>query len=402
MMGDNVMWRGGAAPALLAGALTWLAAAPAAHAADCSTLTNPVYVAGSSAVKPFLAKVAAELGKLADPITVVYQSQGSCAGVNFLAASSPTKLTGTGVIFDEQGADIAGGCSLTDNTVDIGVSDVYAASCGVDSLPDGVKDFYGPIQAMTFVVPKGSNQTLISAEAAYLVFGFGKDSEVDPWTDEMTLFRRNEGSGTQQMIAAALNLPAAKWKGKDAGGSDKVVTELAAAATAGNADKSLGIVATDRADISRGMVTILGYQHYGQSCAYWPDSDSQSFDKINVRDGHYPIWGPLHMLTKVDGDEITSESAKKVVEALSGTSIPEGLDLIALEAKSGVVPECAMHVTRTKDGGELMSFQPEKECGCKFGKEATGAPPDGCKECESNDDCSSDKPACNYNFCEVK
>src|SRR5262252_6447244 len=143
--------RGGAS-ALIACALA-LAVAPAAKAADCSSLTNPVYVAGSSAVKPFLAKVAAALGKMSPAITVVYQSQGSCVGVNYFSSDSPTKLTGTGVIFDANGADVAGGCTLNDNTVDIGVSDVYAASCNVNSLPSGVKDFLGPIQAMTFVVP---------------------------------------------------------------------------------------------------------------------------------------------------------------------------------------------------------------------------------------------------------
>src|SRR5262245_45131864 len=115
------------APALLVSA-AMLALAPAARAADCSTLTNPVYVAGSSAVKPFLAKVAAELGKLSPAITVVYQSQGSCVGVNYFSTETPTKLMGTGVIFDADGKDIAGGCTLTENTVDIGVSDVYAAS----------------------------------------------------------------------------------------------------------------------------------------------------------------------------------------------------------------------------------------------------------------------------------
>src|SRR5262245_60510663 len=110
MMKDYPKLLGGkGAAAILAGALA-LAVTPAAHAADCSTLMNPVYVAGSSAVKPFLAKVAAELGKLSTPITVVYQSQGSCVGVNYFSSDSPAKLTGTGVIFDAQGADIAGGC----------------------------------------------------------------------------------------------------------------------------------------------------------------------------------------------------------------------------------------------------------------------------------------------------
>ncbi|HET6334714.1 MAG TPA: hypothetical protein VFG30_15935 [Polyangiales bacterium] len=392
---------GKGAAGALAAALA-LAIAPAAHAADCSTLMNPVYVAGSSAVKPFLAKVAAELGKLSTPITVVYQSQGSCVGVNYFSSDTPAKLTGTGVIFDAAGADVAGGCTLSDNTVDIGVSDVYAASCSVDSLPTGVKDFLGPIQAMTFVAPTASTQTIISSEAAYLVYGFGNDSEVAPWTDETKIEQRSATSGTQQMIGAFLGVPAAKFKGHANAGSGDLITSLDSSAAGGNADKAIGILATDQADKNRAKIKVLGYQHFAQSCAYWPDSTSTSFDKANVRDGHYTIWGPLHMFAKTTDGDVTSANAKKVVDALAGADVPESLDLIQLEAKSGVVPTCAMRVTRTKDGGELASFAPDKGCGCKFEKEATGATPDGCKACEKNEDCPSAAPACNYNFCEVK
>jgi ABC-type phosphate transport system substrate-binding protein len=396
----RVLGRGGAS-AILAAALA-LAFAPAAHAADCSTLMNPVYVAGSSAVKPFLAKVAAELGKLSTPITVVYQSQGSCVGVNYFSSDTPAKLTGTGIIFDAQGADVAGGCTLADNTVDIGVSDVYAASCSVNTLPAGVKDFLGPIQAMTFVVPTGSSQTIISAEAAYLVYGFGNDSEAAPWTDDTKIEQRSATSGTQQMIGAFLGVPAAKFKGHANAGSGDLITSLDGSAAGGNADKAIGILATDQADKNRAKLKVLGYQHFDQSCAYWPDSTSTSFDKANVRDGHYTIWGPLHMFAKTTGGAVTNANAKKVIDALAGADIPEGLDLIQLEAKTGVVPLCAMRVTRTKDGGELASFMPEKSCSCKFDKEATGATPAGCKACEKNEDCSSEAPACNFNFCEVK
>lgn len=392
---------GKTAPAMFAAALL-LSVAPRAHAADCSTLSNPVYVAGSSAVKPFLAKVAAELGKLSPAITVVYQSQGSCVGVNYFSSDTPAKLTGTGVIFDAQGADVAGGCTLADNTVDIGVSDVYAESCNVTSLPSAVKDFHGPIQAMTFVVPSASTQTIISAEAAYLVYGFGNDSEVSPWTDDTKIEQRSATSGTQQMISAFINVPAAKWKGHANAASGDVLTSLDASAAGGNADKAIGILATDQADKNRSKVKVLGYQHYKQSCAYWPDSTSTSFDKANIRDGHYPIWGPLHMFAKTTDGNVSNANAKKIIDALSGAEIPEGLDLIQLEAKSGVVPACAMTVTRTKDGGELASFAPDKMCGCKFEKEATGATPDGCKSCEKNEDCSGSTPVCNFNFCEAK
>jgi ABC-type phosphate transport system substrate-binding protein len=76
------------------------------RADDCSTLSNPVYVAGSSASKLFVASVAAQLRQQSPAITVIYQSQGSCAGVNFFASDTTGTLTGTGVIFDNDGKDI--------------------------------------------------------------------------------------------------------------------------------------------------------------------------------------------------------------------------------------------------------------------------------------------------------
>jgi hypothetical protein len=61
-----------------------------------------------------------------------------------------------------------------------------------------------------------------------------------------------------------------------------------------------------------------------------------------------------------------------------------------------------MHVSRTEDGGALMSHQPEKDCTCKFLTAATGQAPSDCKACETDADCSDSASKCNYKFCEVK
>ena len=376
-----------------------------ARADACSSLMNPVYVSGSSAVKPFAAKVAAELRQLDPPITLIYQGPGSCVGVDYLTKDPPPALAATGTIFDNDGKEITGGCTVSSDTLaDIGVSDVYASSCGVETLPSGVTDFYGPVQTMTFVVPKASTQTIISAEAAYLVYGLGMAGEATPWVDEMHIQQRSATSGTQQMIAAAIKVPAAKFKGNSNAGSGNVVTSLTTSAGLGAdvAEKAIGILSTDLADINRDKFSVLGYQHYGQSCAYWPDSSVTSFDKANVRDGHYEIWGPLHMLARTSGGNVANEHVKKVIDYLTGVETPTSFDLIQVEAKGGVVPGCAMRVQRTKDAGAMMSFMPEKSCECKFIKEATGATPDGCTACEQNTDCPSDKSVCNFKFCEVQ
>lgn len=367
----------------------------------CSSLPNPVFVGGSSAASAFLPRIAAELKQLSPPIHVIVQSSGSCTGVGYFTNDPPGKLTGTGKIYDAAAKEISGGCTLDDDTVDIGISDVWAETCpGGAALPANVKDTFGPVQTMTFVVPVASSQNIISAEAAYLVFGL-TNGGVSPWTDRAYIHVRKPDSGTLQMIAANIKVPAGSFKGT-VNDSGSVVLNMLKAVQFDNADKAIGIMATDLADINTQTVKVLGYQHYGQSCAYWPNSTATNFDKANVRDGHYPIWGPMHLLARTEGGEIANANVKRVVDYLSGAITPTGFDLINLEGNGGLVPMCAMKVTRSKDGGPMASYQPEKDCTCKFLNEVLGTPPSECKSCTADADCPQTRPHCNYKFCEVK
>ena len=376
---------------------------------DCSTLTNPVYVTGSSAVKPFLGAVATVLVSLtgADKISVVYISKGSCDGVTALATAG-TLVTGTASVWGADGKEVAGGCNLPTVGVaaDIGVSDVFAASCGVNTLPAGVKDFLGPVQSMTFAVPKKSTQTAISAEAAYLTFGLGADGET-PWSDPTKYFVRTASSGTQQMLSAAIQVPAAKWAAPTANqlsGSGAVrdaINMVQSTGAQADADLTIGILATDVVDKNRATLRALPYQHFGQTCGFLPDSTSESFDKQNTRDGHYMVWGPLHLITRTSAGVPTNANARKVIEILSGAVVPS-FDLIALEATTGVVPDCAMRVARDSEVGPLSSYMPPHSCECKFVAAATSKTPDGCTPCSAPSECPSSRPACNYGFCEVR
>ena len=80
---------------------------------------------------------------------------------------------------------------------------------------------------------------------------------------------------------------------------------------------------------SRDKVKILAYQHFKQDCAWLPDSSSTSFDKINVRDGHYPLWGPLHLFAKVDANNVpTKPDAANLIGYFTGkVATPAGLYL---------------------------------------------------------------------------
>src|SRR5262249_14339112 len=111
-------------------------------------------------------------------------------------------------------------------------------------------------------------------------FGFGADSGVAPWTDETLIFHRDDQSGTQRMIATAIKVPPTRWKGVTASSSGDLLTRLTAASLPSGA---IGILASDVAQDNRTTVRVLAYQHFGQSCGYYPDSDETLNDKANVR-----------------------------------------------------------------------------------------------------------------------
>jgi hypothetical protein len=371
----------------------------------CAALPEPVYATGSSAVKPFLARIAQAIGAQR---TVVYVPSGSCVGVDAIVNGAP--MTGSGATaasyWDPATSDPASAerrCDLDAGGVqaDVGVSDVFATTC-LDlpqGLPAGVGDFYGPVQVMSFVVPSSSSQRTISADAAYLVFGFGDASGVAPWTDARFLFQRTATSGTQAMIGAEIGVAPGRWRGTPSKTSDDVQAKLASV-SAEDADRTLAILSADIADDFRGQERALAYQARGQRCGFWPDSAEGKFDRRNVRDGHYPIWGPLHLLAHVGGDGAPiGASVAALVGYLSGSrALPGGLDLVALYAERHVVPLCAMRVTRTSDGGPLASYAPSSPCGCAFENDATGST--DCAPCATSADCAASAPTCSHGYCE--
>lgn len=389
-----------AAAALAAGAIT-AASAPAA-ALDCATLPTPVYVFGSSAVKATLAEIAKILALQNPPTTLIYKSLGSCAGVDAVLTGTPIMGAGTAAAsyWGDGVNELKCDLDAAGTVADVGISDVFAETCFdlPNGLPTNVGDFLGPVQAMTFIVPKTSSQQSISAEAAYFAYGFGASSGVMPWTDPAFLFQRDVSSGTEAMIAKAINVPPPKWVGTATTSSSDILSKVAGSASP---EDTLGILSADLADENRATVTVLAYQHIDQDCGYWPDSDAQSFDKRNVRDGHYAIWGPLHLISKLDAQGYPiSVPARPFINYMTGTQAPAGLDLITFEAEHHIIPQCAMRVKRTDELGALASFAPPKSCGCFYEKAASGGT--DCTPCTSPADCSVDTPACNFGYCEAQ
>ncbi len=370
---------------------------------DCTTLPSPLVVVGSSAMKPFLARLAARLGNAASPVTIVYQSVGSCVGVTSILQNVPAK--GTATWWDSAAPEVTNErtCTLLAPglTVDIGMSDVFASSCGglPFGLPANVGDFFGPIQTMALVVPTASTQKTITGEAAYLAYGLGANSGLAPWTDESVVFQRNASSGTQSLIASVIHVPPGQWRGTPTKNSDDMLSKLLNVPAA-KAEHAMGILSTDYSDAYRAELRVLAYQDFSQGCAFYPDSTATSYDKANVRSGQYPLWGPVHFLVRVNATTgaIVSPSAETVVGYLNGSRQLPGVDLVQYYALRRLVPSCAMRVTRASDGAAPTPFTPTKPCGCYFEAQVTGQT--SCTACSTALDCPTQTPTCSFGYCE--
>jgi ABC-type phosphate transport system substrate-binding protein len=376
-------------------------------------LPQPIlYATGSTAIQPYMARVAQVLENLGIA-SVVYLGAGSCFGVNAMLNPQEYPLQSIGATatyydpaLDQTGAVQSATCAIDDASklADLGISDVFPTTCvpalaSQGGLPNNLHDFFGPVQVMEMVVPATSSSTSISAQAAYMVWGFGSASGVAPWTDEAYLLQRSATSGTQNMIAAAIGAPAAQWHGVHNAGSGNVLAAISNIASGKGidggptsdphaVDKAMGILASDVADNNRQFLKPLAFQDVGESCGWFPDSTAASFDKQNVRDGHYPIWGPSHLIAYVgsNGTE-TNPAVKTLIDAMNGqnTQVLATLDVIQFYAKSHIIPTCAMHVQRAQDGHGYQPYAPATSCSCYYDVQATGQT--SCVPCKQDADC---------------
>jgi ABC-type phosphate transport system substrate-binding protein len=370
---------------------------------------NIIFVTGSTALKGFIQEVSRVLAlQPTDPVTVVYQASGSCFGVK--AAIDPfnnplVPSAGIATYYNANGDLLTCIPDPSGRVVaDMGASDVFFSTCYMGeqitpTLPQDIADNFGPVQVMNFAVPQGSTQHSISLNAAYYVFGFGGSPyTVPPWTDPMQLQIRNAASGTQSMIAAAIGVPAGRWKGVDNATSGAVGSALVAAGQSASAltvDSALGILASDYLVQNAETLRGLAVEDENTTCAYYPNSTATARDQANVRDGHYPLWGPSHFYARVNPQThiALKPGATRFIDGISAIVPVPGLDLIAEYASKGLVPLCAMHVARTGDGGNYEPYSTPTTCNCYFDLIATGSTT--CKPCSTNADCPTSSPNCN-------
>lgn len=365
----------------------------------CTTLTNPVYMHVGSTVLPLLRELGRALRDAPDPMTLVFVDGRSCAIMDGIVNDTPLTVNLSYVPSTAEDAawtpdQPPRNCTMPAEgvPVDLAHSDIYPESCGGDLQLGEVALFTGPVLPFVFVVPPASSQVAITAEEAYFVWGFGAAGQVAPWTDEAFLFSRPNTSGTKITFGANIRVPASKWKGEQLAKTGDVIN---AVATAVNAEAALGIVGGANYDGQRDALKSLAFQAFGQRAAWYPDSTAGAFDKRNVRDGHYLLWGPSIWLTRAAGGVPTNPRVARLLDLLQSKADAPEIGATGIIVDRGFIPDCAMQVARDGQAGDLRPYTPAEPCGCFFEARVGGQP--GCAPCTGPADCDG---TCTLGYCE--
>jgi hypothetical protein len=365
---------------------------------------------GTSDFAPLLRALQPLLSAGTPKYRAIYQNASSCAGVASVFDATKRLITNPAAgatpnyafYFDDGGNQVSCLLDMAGNTVDVGVSNLYSSTCNTSTATYAsgttVSDYTGPVVPFVLSVPAASSQTAISAEGAHMVFGRGGKASTGlkdcaPWTDPTYYFIRSASSGSTVLSALMFDVPKTKFWGIDRLSTDNLRDSML---TSTAADQSIGILSIDYADKNRGNLRSLYLQAKDQRCGYLPDSNKNSFDKLNVRDGHYGLWGYVHFFTPVGPGGVPSDAAKALVTRISVSRLDQTLldNIIG----ASLVPQCAMKVVRTNEQGD---FGPQNglQCGCYFDFKTTGK--SSCQTCQTSSDCPSDRSACNYGYCEI-
>lgn len=383
------------------------------HAGPCSGVPNPVVVAGTPSAER-LVQAVAKLLQLNDPkpLTVVWQlsSSTSCKGVESVAldtlpgsCAAGACITGTAKFWTLDPRDLAPKtCDLdaTGTHVDLALSDVFPQTCPAFSgaKPAGILDTLGPITPYAMVMAKSGPEAAIQAEEAHFVFSAGKAAGVKPWLNDATIFLFGDKDAGQLLLGPRVKLGVGKWQGKLVTSADDLFSGLQ-----NEPATALGILPTTIADPRRtSEARVMAFQAIGQHGAFYPDRRSTTFEKQNVRDGHYPLWGYLHALLRADPVQPTqpkSANGARVAGILLAQSQVGGQDVLPMQVAAGFVPQCAMHIARTDDVSAPITYTPPDPCHCWFEKNVTNGMP-SCMACPDGNTCAIGK--CRRNFCEVQ
>lgn len=388
-----------------------------AHAVTCDELDlpNKVFGIGGSAntatLKRIQQAINADPNKTNDRITIFWHdSLGACAGFQQYQTGKATgqfQYWDTGVF-----SDAAKKCDAR-----VGGQPVQFSHMGNDptfcpnpEVPAGIGDFPAPVQTLNIITDKKSNELSISAEALYLIYGFGATGQAAPWTDGTGVYQRQFDSFVSLVLGSAIKVPTAAFafKANEKATQGEVIKGISAYATTEElARQTLGYVSGSAADAARAGATpvkTLAYQHYDQTCGVYPDSDPSKFDKLNVREGKYFLWAAGHYFTQVNGQgKPTDPLVENIIGWFSKRTDAPGTTVNAFEQSiiAGDIPQCAMHASREGTIGAISSYADPKPCGCFFEHATNPAVTSACTPCTTDAQCDGDTPSCNYGYCEA-
>jgi hypothetical protein len=396
------------------------AVAPAQAQMSCGALPSPIVVTGATTLEPTLKELAVKLSAEPTPATIVINANGvhatSCAGIANIVTGKDFG-GGLGRYYTRSGTTVTSNTCLfaAGQSAHVAISDVFYETCAEQPQPKpaDITDALGPVHAAVFVVPK-ANTTIqyLSGDEAQTLFGCGASSTrpvAGFFSNPMGVFCRDPAAGTQMVVARNLGLqesllvqPRCLWSANDGTLLKRLIPlgppEVGQPAVYEPPPGAIGFSSASEFDRNRGAVSPLAFRAAGQTLAYYPDSGPGVADRRNVRDGHYPIWGYIHLIAKTTAGTLGAQAAD-LIAWINGTKTSPRIDHVALEAGAGLVPQCAMKVKRSSDGGGLSPYTPAQACSCGFEAAITQALPGGCTPCASDSACHCGA-RCRHGFCE--
>lgn len=382
-----------------------------------------IYIESGDTQTPMLQRLGAELLKANPPLRIIFRERPTCnlardlfTGAKMNTASDNNGATPRPVRYIPDNTTIAQGakapiCTVPDDAgsaqpIQLGVGATYLSSCTGLTKPDTVGVVDGPVQAYGFITNNLSSQVAITAEEGHFAFGYLDGAgEANPWVLKSLKFQRAATASTTLTMAAAIRVPASLMQGTILAPdtSDNIITSVKA--TTDTPDAILGVLGMDLYDTRRADVKLLAFRTFGQRFAYFPDSTSASFDKVNVRDGHYAPWAPTpYIAVKDSTGNFVDPDARRVFELVMGLRGPgapvaDPVDGLKAVVQSSLIPECAMKVTRAGDGADFQLYSDPSPCGCYFEQNVQGGAT-SCTTCTQDSQCGTGH--CRYGYCEAR
>lgn len=398
-----------------------LASAPARAQQSCAALPNPIIVAGTGDFDAMLRQFGVKLSAESAPATIIMPVSGSlatsCAGI--ASVLSPTDLGDqVGRYYTTDGSSITTATCVfgAGQMPHVAISDVFYESCAnvPQPKPADVVDTTGPAQEIVFAVPKANTTiTYLTYQEAGALYGCGASTALPIagfFSDPTVVFCRDPpDAGSQIVVAKTIGLPdsvmippnCTSYRNEATVASKLVVMPPTPPATMNDYDPprtAIGFLAGANYGRNRSKVNALAFQSPGQTRAYYADSRAALADSANVRDGHYPLWNYVHLVAKATGGNLGVE-ASSLIAWINGTKTSPNVDFVAIEANAWLVPQCAMKVRRSSDGGLLSPFSPPQTCNCEYEAVASRTIPVSCTPCASASACPVGL-ACRQGFCE--